>query len=113
MGAHVVSWELANGCKVPVGMFICHHCDHPWCVNPNHLFVGTAKSNFYDMVEKGRFDHVKGESCGCAKNKEWQIMEIRAKYSTGQYTHRQLAKEYGVNHTTIGDIINYKIWKHI
>jgi hypothetical protein len=54
MGAHVVSWELFNKEKVPVGMCVCHKCDNPPCVNPNHLFLGTKKDNAIDMVSKGR-----------------------------------------------------------
>lgn len=49
-----LSWEYANGASFPAGMFACHHCDNPPCVNPEHLFVGTARDNSLDMVAKGR-----------------------------------------------------------
>ena len=54
--AHRVSWEFANGRLVPVGLYVCHHCDTPLCVNPRHLFVGTASDNAWDKVRKHR-DH--------------------------------------------------------
>jgi hypothetical protein len=52
--AHVVAWELVNEQPFPQGMRGCHTCDHPWCVNPAHVFPGTARDNALDMLRKGR-----------------------------------------------------------
>lgn len=53
--AHRAAWELTNG-PIPPGMFVCHRCDNPPCVRPDHLFLGTNADNIEDMRKKGR-DH--------------------------------------------------------
>lgn len=51
--AHRVAWVLAYG-DIPDGLFVCHKCDNPACVRPEHLFVGTVLDNTRDREAKGR-----------------------------------------------------------
>lgn len=53
--AHRASYEIHNWCKVPEWMFVCHSCDNPKCINPEHLFLWTPKDNTTDMFSKGRW----------------------------------------------------------
>lgn len=54
MRAPRIAWELANGAEFPEGMDACHSCDNPNCVNPSHIWPGTARDNAIDAHRKGR-----------------------------------------------------------
>ncbi len=103
------SFMLHKG-DIPKNICVCHTCDNPACVNPQHLWLGTHSQNMEDMVRKGR---IKGEKHPRAKLTEEQVLEIKRLYATGKYTQRKLGAMYGVNKTPIGYILNGINWKHL
>ncbi len=109
--AHRFSFQLHHNRLIQDKMCICHKCDNRKCVNPHHLSEGTHQDNMNDMKNKGRLP--KGENQYLSKLTEVEVLEIRAKYSKGKITQKQLAQEYDVNHSLISKIINRKSWKHI
>lgn len=97
--AHRVSYEMHIG-AIPKGMMVCHTCDNPRCVNPGHLFLGTASDNNRDKSLKGRCNPCHGEKHGMAKLSDVQAEEIRCSAEKGVV----LANRYGVSHCTISEI---------
>jgi DNA-binding XRE family transcriptional regulator len=105
-----VSFVLENNIDISK-LHICHKCDNPSCVNPAHLFAGTNADNMRDKVKKKR--HSFGEKNGDARLTEAQVLEIRHLYSSGNFSQRELAKQFGVSQRAILCIVNRILWKHI
>lgn len=93
------------------GGVICHRCDNPPCMNPDHLFVGSMRDNMRDAVSKRR--HAHGERSGTSKLTDAQVLEIRAAYVPWKVTQAYLAEVYGVAQPTIARIIAGEDWKHL
>jgi hypothetical protein len=116
--AHRISWELHNG-PIPEGLYICHICDNPCCVRPDHLFLGTAKDNGVDMASKQRAafqqhpdSSPKGEAHGMVKLTDALVREIRDLCAQG-IRPPELAQRFGVDVSNIRLIVRRKTWKHI
>ena len=114
--AHRYSWILHFG-EIPNDLFICHKCDNPSCVNPDHLFLGTNSDNMKDMREKGRSckgeAHAPGEINGQSKLTKKEVIKIRNLYVTGKYTQKHLGELFNVHNSQISNIVRRKHWKHV
>lgn len=102
--AHRFSFFMRTGILPTRLQFICHHCDTPACVNPDHLFVGTPTDNVMDMIHKGR-----GVYRGNPKMSPDLVHKIRDEYATGKFTYDTLAVFFGVPRTQIFSALNK--WK--
>lgn len=111
---HRFSYMLKNNnFNIPSKIKICHICDNPKCINPDHLFSGTQKDNIYDMENKNRSVHLKGSKNGNSKVTEDQVIKIRNEYSTKKFSQRELGEKYGLSSSMVGEIIRGNFWKHI
>lgn len=104
--AHRFAWETIVG-QIPDGLWVLHRCDNPACVNVGHLFLGTHKDNMADCVKKGR--QKRGEWQPGAKLSAADVVLIRS----SDKHHRQLARELGINETTVRDVIAGRTWRHV
>lgn len=107
--AHRVAWMLTRG-SIPDGINVCHKCDNPPCVNPDHLFLGTQADNMRDSAEKGR------AAAGALKRSKLTpalVREVRTLLRAG-WTQQKIADRLGtVTRSAIGLINQGRRWGHI
>lgn len=128
--AHRIAWILTSG-SIAAGVEVCHRCDNPPCVRPDHLFLGTHADNMADMARKGRWSprdlptgdahHLRrnpelaarGSRVGSSKLTEPEIEEVRALFATGSWSKAALGRRYGVTRTAIYFAVTGKTWRHV
>lgn len=104
------SWFIHTG-FMPKALYVCHKCDHPYCVNPDHLFLGTNQENTQDRHQKGR--DAKGiHNGGGTKLTDDMVREIRQLRREGA-TLLQLADKYDVVISRVSAICRLESWKHV
>lgn len=120
--AHRRSYEAAYG-PIPPGLFVCHTCDNPPCVNPAHLWLGTNADNQRDAMAKGRNGErthperkARGERCHTARLSAADVAAIRLRYRPGRGSPdntSSIAREYGMGRSAIWSLIKGLSWAHI
>lgn len=103
--ANRISFSIING--DPGDEEVCHTCDNPTCVNPEHLWCGTTLDNARDRNRKER--QAKGEKIGRSKLTKAMVKEILA----SDETQKILAERYGIRQTNVSMIKRGMTWKHI
>jgi len=124
MKSHRVSWLLHHG-EIADGMFVCHHCDNPKCVNPDHLFLGSHDDNMADMRSKGRGvvpsgewrairpeSVLRGENAPSAKLPQSVVQSILADPDTSWGCRKRIAAKHGIAPQHVGRILAGKAWSH-
>lgn len=105
-GAHRASYEFYKG-PVPAGAVVRHSCDNPFCINPDHLLIGSALDNVHDALDRGRF--VSGNTHPIAKLTVEAVKEIRS----STLSDAKLAKKFGVSAAAIGYARRGESWRSV
>lgn len=106
VGAHRVAYELANG-PIPKGSVLRHTCDNRYCVNPEHLVLGTHRENMEDMTKRGR--QARGSQISTCVLTEEDVRFIRSSGKSGV----ELAQILGISPVTISRIKRRLTWQHV
>jgi len=110
--AHRVMWELRHG-PLKDGAVVCHRCDVPSCVNPDHLFMGTYADNNADTWRKGRgrYAVMRGSQNAHSKLTEDGVILIRNMALA--LPTQQIADQFGINAETVRRIVRGQSWRHV
>lgn len=107
-GTHRLAYLLFNG-EIPKNQVVCHHCDNPSCINPQHLFLGSRQLNALDMRAKNRHPN--------KRTSFDEVRYIRQKFKTMDGTEKEryriLADEFGYNPYTIKNIVKRRTFANV
>jgi hypothetical protein len=109
--AHRASWELFKY-EIPEGLSVLHKCDNPWCVNPEHLFLGTQLDNIRDRDSKNRWTPRYGEINPMSKLKSFQVSEIKRLLSIGK-RNLDVARKFNISPQTVCGIKKNRSWRQV
>lgn len=101
-----ISYELYKG-PIKEGLIVCHRCNHPSCVNPQHLYLGTYLDNTKQAIEDGRQFIASGELNGQAKLTYDQVRAIRSDFRS----QRAIAQDYAISQLHVSRIKRQLVWK--
>ena len=107
--AHRVAWELANG-SIPNGLWVLHRCDNKRCVRVDHLYLGTARENSRDAIERGQASGPRGSRNPRAVLTWDLVAELREVYEAGDIGIRELARKYNLKYPTVRQAVKYESW---
>lgn len=109
---HRLSYELCIG-EIPNGLFVCHKCDNPSCINPEHLFLGTHAENMKDKYAKGRCARLAGEKNPRAKLTAENVYSMRMERAKAGTSYAKLARKYGVVPSVAQKAVKGEAWKDV
>lgn len=95
------------------GIVVRHLDGNPLNFLEDNIAIGTMSDNIFDIPKDIRIRSAKAGSCATKIFSDLQIIEMRALYTSGNYTYRNLCEKYGVGKSHISMIINRKIYADI
>lgn len=129
--SHRAAYQLWKG-RIPLGMLVCHTCDNPRCINPEHLWLGTPRDNMEDKVRKGRQSkvgnrgNVRGDKNGSRthpgshlgeRNGRSRLTEEGVRYirmwALEGFSRKKIAEVFDISYAQVGFVIRATAWGHV
>lgn len=101
---HILSCMIGNNNVRPDALYACHGCGYSLCIEPCHLYFGTARQNSMDKHKHSTMP---------TKLNASQVIKIREEYEHGDSTYEKIGKKYNVSYSTIHSVVKRKTWSHI
>lgn len=106
LGAHRYSYKLHHG-EIPDGLYVLHTCDNKPCVNPKHLWLGTARDNSLDMVKKGR------GPTATRKLTEDEARKVKDLYLNSNMQRQEIAEKFNISGPQVRFIGIGECWSYL
>lgn len=107
---HSLACEIAHGPRPSPAHHAAHRCGQRLCFNPHHLYWATVRENADDVIRHGSLRGVRNPR---AVLNDEKVAALRALYSSGTVTQREVAMRFGVSRSTVSLVVRGLLWKHV
>lgn len=105
--AHRLVIYFTQGHMPPEDKEVCHICDNPACVNPNHLMIATHAENMFDASVKGRLRGPRELDNPQGKLTDEDVCELRREFIETDTTRSELSQKYNISESYVKALLGH------